>query len=92
MGSHYVVSRHLSSRNSTTEKLTAGAVYRTLYNALENGGPAGLIYGYLFVWCGVILQALVMAEMASMYVFDTVNFMILFRLCCCCVATYAESG
>ena len=42
--------------------------YSTLYNALENGGPAGLMYGYLFVWCGVILQALVMTEMASMYV------------------------
>lgn len=41
-----------------------------MYNALDNGGPAGLIYGYLFVWCGVILQALVMAEMASMYVLN----------------------
>ena len=53
----------------SARKLTAGTSYRTLFNALENGGPAGLIYGYLFVWCGVILQALVMAEMASMYVF-----------------------
>ena len=42
--------------------------YRTLLNGLQNGGPAGLIYGYIFVWCGASLQALVMAEMASMYV------------------------
>ena len=41
---------------------------RILLNGLENGGPAGLIYGYLFVWIGATLQALVMAEMASMYV------------------------
>lgn len=27
-----------------------------------------MIYGYIFVWCGASLQALVMAEMASMYV------------------------
>ena len=41
---------------------------RTLLNGLQNGGPAGLIYGYIFVWCGASLQALVMGEMASMYV------------------------
>ena len=33
---------------------------------LANGGPAGLIYGFLGAWCGATLQALVMAEMASM--------------------------
>ena len=63
-----------------------GTSCRTLFNALENGGPAGLIYGYLFVWCGVILQALVMAEMASMYVFDTampmISFSFLLSLLC----------
>ena len=41
---------------------------RGLLYGLENGGPAGLVYGYLLVWCGASLQALVMAEMASMYV------------------------
>lgn len=41
---------------------------RGLIIGLSNGGPAGLVYGYLFVWCGASLQALVMAEMASMYV------------------------
>ena len=44
------------------------ASLRELVYGLSNGGPAGLVYGYLFVWCGASLQALVMAEMASMYV------------------------
>ena len=69
-----------------------GTSYRTLYNALENGGPAGLIYGYLFVWCGVILQALVMAEMASMYVLKTVKSMIPFPFRGCFVTTYPGFG
>ena len=68
VGSHYVVSKRHLFHNVATQKLTAGTSYRTLFNGLENGGPAGLIYGYLFVWCGATLQALVMAEMASMYV------------------------
>ena len=33
-----------------------------------NGGPAGLVYGFIIAWIGGTLQALVMAEMASMYV------------------------
>ena len=41
---------------------------RTLQYGLENGGPAGLFYGYLVAWFGAGLQAMVMAEMASMYV------------------------
>ena len=38
----------------------------TLQQGLANGGPAGLVYGYLFTWVGSMVQALVMAEMASM--------------------------
>ena len=41
---------------------------RTLQYGLQNGGPAGLFYGYLVAWSGAALQAIVMAEMASMYV------------------------
>ena len=41
---------------------------RTLVYGLQNGGPAGLIYGFILAWVGQSLQALVMAEMASMYV------------------------
>ena len=69
-----------------------GTSSRTLYNALENGGPAGLIYGYLFVWCGAILQALVMAEMASMYVSNTLNFTFSVVFPGCYVTTYAGFG
>ena len=89
MGSHYVVSKQVWLHNSTGRKLTARDHHSTLYNALENGGPAGLIYGYLFVWCGVILQALVMAEMASMYVCYTAFSMalIIARFLRCSTAT-----
>ncbi|MCJ1391115.1 hypothetical protein MMC18_003977 [Xylographa bjoerkii] len=38
----------------------------TLQFGLQNGGPAGLVYGYIAAWIGAFLQALVMAEMASM--------------------------
>ena len=92
MGSHHVVSRHPLSRDEPSEKLMAGISSRTLFNALENGGPAGLIYGYLFVWCGAILQALVMAEMASMYVSNTLNVMISFVFPGCYVTTCAGFG
>lgn len=37
-------------------------------SGVNNGGPSGLVYGFLFTWIGSILQALVMAEMASMSV------------------------
>ena len=33
---------------------------------LKNGGPSGLIYGFLLAWFGTICQVLVMAELASM--------------------------
>jgi hypothetical protein len=38
----------------------------TFESGLLNGGPAGLIYGFLYVWIGTFLQAAVMGEMASM--------------------------
>lgn len=40
--------------------------FRSLQYGLENGGTAGLIYGYIAAWIGGFIQALVMAEMASM--------------------------
>ncbi|KAM0800484.1 amino acid transporter-like protein [Usnea florida] len=51
---------------TSTLMITWEAITATLLNGLQNGGPAGLIYGYIFVWCGASLQALVMGEMASM--------------------------
>ena len=38
------------------------------YAGLINGGPSGLVYGYIFAWVGVFAQALVMAELTSMSV------------------------
>ena len=65
MGGYNVVS--IVSDTGVTDSLRTDLLgLRTLLNGLENGGPAGLIYGYLFVWLGATLQALVMAEMASM--------------------------
>ncbi|EDN92338.1 hypothetical protein SS1G_08201 [Sclerotinia sclerotiorum 1980 UF-70] len=46
--------------------LTWEVILFTLQFGLQNGGPAGLIYGYLAAWAGSMLQALVMAEMSSM--------------------------
>ena len=40
---------------------------RSVFQAgLTNGGPSGLVYGYIFTWLGNISQVLVMAELASM--------------------------
>lgn len=35
-------------------------------SGLTNGGPSGLVYGYIIVLVGVTFQTLTMAEMASM--------------------------
>ena len=42
--------------------------HRTSLFGLINGGTAGLIWGYLFVWVGYMLVFASIAEMASMYV------------------------
>ncbi|KAL1646326.1 hypothetical protein SLS58_003283 [Diplodia intermedia] len=47
--------------------ITWEAMLVVFQGGLLNGGNAGLIYGYIFVWFGTILQVLVMAEMASMF-------------------------
>ncbi|EKG21164.1 Amino acid/polyamine transporter I [Macrophomina phaseolina MS6] len=46
--------------------ITWEAMLIVFQGALLNGGNPGLIYGYIFVWFGTILQVIVMAEMASM--------------------------
>ncbi|KAF2188436.1 hypothetical protein K469DRAFT_769162 [Zopfia rhizophila CBS 207.26] len=47
--------------------LTWEVILFTLQFGLTNGGPTGLIYGFMAAWTGAMLQALVMAEMASIY-------------------------
>ncbi|KAI9702718.1 MAG: hypothetical protein M1820_006102 [Bogoriella megaspora] len=46
--------------------LTWDVLIMSLQYGLQNGGPAGLFYGYIVAWIGGVFQALVMAEMASM--------------------------
>ncbi|KAJ5634217.1 choline transport protein [Penicillium herquei] len=46
--------------------LTWEAIMMNLGVGLENGGPAGLVYGYIGVWIGFISVSIVMGELASM--------------------------
>jgi hypothetical protein len=38
----------------------------------DSGGPAGAVYGFLFVWAGTASIFVVLSELASMYVFSDV--------------------
>lgn len=41
--------------------------YRRIFNVgLEDGGPAGLVYGYLFCWAGYTAVIASLAELVSM--------------------------
>jgi hypothetical protein len=44
----------------------ADQIGRELQYYMINGGPTGIIGAFIFVMCGVLSQAVVMAEMASM--------------------------
>lgn len=35
--------------------------------SMIDGGPASLVYGYIFCWFGALVTAASLAEMASMY-------------------------
>ncbi|KAF1958516.1 hypothetical protein CC80DRAFT_515234 [Byssothecium circinans] len=49
-----------------TLMVTWEGVLTSFQAGLLNGGPAGLVYGFIFAWIGTLLQAFVMGEMASM--------------------------
>ena len=66
MGGRFDVAR--PSSTTLTRQLTT---FRVFQSGLTNGGPAGLIYGFIFVWVGTALQTAVMAELASLYVFTS---------------------
>lgn len=51
---------------TTTLMITWEGLVNAFQAGLKNGGPAGLIYGFLLTWVGVFSQALVMAEMGAM--------------------------
>lgn len=40
--------------------------FRVFIFGFSNGGPAGLVYGYLFCWIGTLATVASLAEMASM--------------------------
>ncbi|MCJ1318976.1 hypothetical protein MMC15_004308 [Xylographa vitiligo] len=46
--------------------ITWEGILSVLEAGLLNGGPSGLIYGFIFAWVGSIMQVLTMAEMGSM--------------------------
>ena len=51
---------------TTTLMITWEGIVNAFQAGLENGGPAGLVYGFLVTLTGVFSQAFVMAEMGSM--------------------------
>ena len=53
---------------ATHSRCRADPLHSVLEAGLLNGGPSGLIYGFIFAWVGSIMQVLTMAEMGSMYV------------------------
>lgn len=67
------------SLSGTSQKLTL-ITLSVFQSGLRNGGPAGLIYGFLFVWVGTALQTAVMAELASMYVPKCAHFPTVLRV------------
>ncbi|KAI5783701.1 amino acid/polyamine transporter I [Geopyxis carbonaria] len=42
------------------------SMFSTFLYGFSNGGPAGLVYGYLFCWAGTLATVASIAEMASM--------------------------
>ncbi|KAI9733682.1 MAG: hypothetical protein M1834_003285 [Cirrosporium novae-zelandiae] len=52
---------------SSTIMITWEGMFSVFIYGLEDGGPGGLIYGFLFVWAGYMAVCASMAEMTSMY-------------------------
>jgi hypothetical protein len=42
--------------------------FRVFLLGFQNGGPAGLIYGYIFCFIGTLMVVASLGEMASMWV------------------------
>src|SRR5690349_14354021 len=53
---------------SCTLMITWEGLFSAFIYGLTDGGPAGLIYGYLFCWFGYFMVVASLAEMVSMYV------------------------
>lgn len=53
---------------SCTLMITWEGLFSVFIYGLEDGGPAGLVYGYLFCWFGYFTAVASLAEMISMWV------------------------
>ncbi|CRG91109.1 Choline transport protein [Talaromyces islandicus] len=51
---------------STTILITWEGLFSTFLQPLQNGGPAGAVYGYIFVWAGIAATFAMLSEMVSM--------------------------
>lgn len=47
--------------------ITWEGLFSVFVFGLQNGGPAGLIYGFLFVWTGYACVVATMGELVSMW-------------------------
>lgn len=52
---------------SCTLMVTWEGLFSVFVFGLQNGGPAGLIYGFLFVWTGYGCVVATMGELVSMW-------------------------
>ena len=53
---------------SCTLMITWEGLLTVFVYGLTDGGPAGLVYGYLFCWVGYFTVVASLAEMVSMFV------------------------
>ena len=60
----------LVSRLKALSSMIASVCCRSLEvtNLNQSGGPAGVIWGFIIVWCGTLSTFAVIAELASMLV------------------------
>ncbi|KAK4870531.1 hypothetical protein LT330_004879 [Penicillium expansum] len=52
---------------SCTILITWEGIVVLFLQAYQNGGPAGAVYGFLFVWAGVAATFVILSELSSMY-------------------------
>jgi hypothetical protein len=62
MGVHVRVRKHMP----LLSRILLRNILRVFTYGFSNGGPAGLVYGYLFCWVGTLATVASLAEMASM--------------------------
>ncbi|KAI0505445.1 putative GABA permease [Xylaria bambusicola] len=70
LGKKPVLQRNLSFLTSLAYSCTVLVTWEAslivFISGLYNGGPAGIVYGYIFVWAGMMSTFITLSEMASM--------------------------